>query len=104
MMSRAERMMKTSTWAAAFAAAVILKAASVAAAADASPAPVLPADPDSTTHHSIVLDGRTIQYSATAGTIALKDEKGVATGRMFYVAYTQDGVANRSDRPVTFFY
>ena len=93
------------------AAAFGLAAAAAGAMAFASPAwaaapaaPALPADRDSTTHHSIVLGGRTIRYAATAGTITLKDEKNVSTARMFYVAYTEDGVTDESRRPVTFFY
>jgi carboxypeptidase C (cathepsin A) len=80
---------------------LLASAARAAAPPDAS---VLPADPDATTHHTLVIDGRTIPYSATAGTIALKDEKGATTARMFYVGYTEDGVTDRSRRPVTFFY
>lgn len=90
---------------AATAAAFALLAAAPAFAADPSPSPSYPpADPDSTTHHTIVLDGRTIPYAATAGTIALKSDKGDTTARMFYVAYTEDGVTDKSRRPVTFLY
>ena len=85
-------------------AALIAVAWAPSAAAGAPAPPPLPADRDSTTHHSIVLDGRSIRYAATAGTITLKDEKNVSSARMFYVAYTEDGVADESHRPVTFFY
>ena len=76
--------------------------------AEPSPAPtatpkVEPAVPDAVTHHSIRLDGKRIAYTARAGSIALHDDSGALTARIFYVAYTADG-ANLSRRPVTFFY
>lgn len=60
--------------------------------------------PDSVTHHSIQLDGKAIEYSATAGTIALKNSKNETTATMFYVGYTQDAVTDINHRPVTFLY
>ncbi|MGH8273480.1 MAG: S10 family peptidase [Gammaproteobacteria bacterium] len=56
------------------------------------------------THASIAIDGNTIRYTATAGTIILRNKKNQPTGSMFYVAYTKDGVSNLADRPVTFLY
>lgn len=53
------------------------------------------------THHSIVLDGRTIHYTATAGHLILSNGKGEQTASMFYIAYTADG-ADARKRPVTF--
>jgi len=55
------------------------------------------------THHQIVVGGRTIVYTATAGNLIVKDDKGKPLTSMFYAAYTQDG-ADRSRRPVTFLY
>ncbi|HVA28400.1 MAG TPA: hypothetical protein VNF68_09490 [Candidatus Baltobacteraceae bacterium] len=55
------------------------------------------------THHQIVLGGKTVDYTATAGTLILKDEKGKPEASVFYVAYTRDG-ADRNKRPVTFLY
>lgn len=62
----------------------------------------------SVTKHSITLDGRTIHYTVTAGTIILKeeteeDEKSAgskAKASIFFVAYVRDGV--RTNRPITF--
>ena len=68
------------------------------------PAPPPPASSDAVTHHTVVVDGKTLPYSATAGTITLKDGKGNPTARMFYVGYTLDGVSDKSTRPVTFLY
>jgi len=51
-----------------------------------------------------VIGGRTIPYSATAGTLTIRDDDGKPTGSFFYVAYTADGDGHGSRRPVTFFY
>jgi len=60
--------------------------------------------PDSVTKGSVTIDGQRVDYTATAGTIILKNEAGKPTGSMFYVAYVKDGVKDRTQRPVTFFY
>ncbi|NNM98300.1 MAG: peptidase S10 [Candidatus Eremiobacteraeota bacterium] len=59
--------------------------------------------PDAVTEHSIVLDGKRIQYTARAGTIVLRNEQHQPTLRMFYVAYTENG-ASPERRPITFLY
>jgi carboxypeptidase C (cathepsin A) len=67
-------------------------------------APATPATtPDAVTHHTIVLGGRTLAYSARAGTITLRTVDDQPTARVFYTAYTLDG-ADLSKRPVTFLY
>lgn len=58
----------------------------------------------SVTDHSIRLNGQTIPYKATAGTIILKNEKDEPTASMFYVAYTRSDVQDPSRRPIAFFY
>ena len=58
----------------------------------------------SVTHGSVLIDGKRIDYTATAGTIILKNKHGKPTASMFYVAYTKDGVRNPGRRPVTFAY
>ena len=63
----------------------------------------LPAYPDVTTPHTIAVGGKTIAYTARAGTIALRDENGQVTARVFYTAYIADG-ENPLTRPVTFLY
>ncbi len=55
------------------------------------------------TQHTISLGGKSIAYTARAGTIALENDKGEVTCRMFYTAFTADGVDPRT-RPVTFLY
>ena len=53
-------------------------------------------------HHAVTIDGKTIAYTATAGTLTLRDDEGKAIASMFYVAYTADGGGRT--RPVTFLY
>ncbi len=62
-----------------------------------------PQERSSVTHHRITIDGRAIAYTATAGTLILKNAKHMPEATVFYVAYTQDG-ADRSARPITFLY
>lgn len=59
--------------------------------------------PDAVTHHMLSLDGKSLAYTARAGTITLKTQKGDPTARMFYTAFTLDN-SDMSTRPVTFFY
>jgi len=76
-----------------------------AAADDASAGPAAAqSSKDSSVHDSLTIGGRAIPYTATAGTITLKDASGAPSCSMFYVAYTADGVVNPAGRPVTFFY
>jgi carboxypeptidase C (cathepsin A) len=71
-----------------------------AAAAEPAEAGVYP---DAVTPHTIVIDGKTIPYTARAGTITLYNEAEQPTSHVFYTAFTADG-ANPSARPVTFVY
>src|SRR5580704_7383521 len=72
------------------------------ASAEASkPALPPPVDTSSITKHSIQINGKSLAYTATAGTLVIqKDAKPWAS--MFYVAYTLDGVQDLSKRPITF--
>jgi carboxypeptidase C (cathepsin A) len=54
------------------------------------------------THASVTIDGKTIPYTATAGTLLIYNKKHQATASVFYIAYTKDGVKDPSTRPVTF--
>ncbi|MDB5427360.1 MAG: peptidase, partial [Phenylobacterium sp.] len=56
------------------------------------------------TRHSVTVGGRTIPYTATAGTLTLRDDDGKPIASMFYVAYTADRAKGEADRPVTFLY
>lgn len=57
-----------------------------------------------TTKHKAVIGGAPIAYTATAGTLVLRDEEGKAKASMFFVAYTRDGVQDLAKRPITFTY
>ena len=58
----------------------------------------------SVTQHSIRLGGETIPYTATAGYILLKNDKGEPTGLMYSAAYTRSDVKDLSRRPISFLY
>jgi carboxypeptidase C (cathepsin A) len=57
--------------------------------------------PDSTTKQTLELPGRTLAFTATAGSIRLFDGKGEPQADIAYTAYQLDG-ADRAARPVTF--
>jgi carboxypeptidase C (cathepsin A) len=59
--------------------------------------------PDSTTTHTLVLPGRTLAFTATAGSIRLFDDKGEPQADIVYTSYQLDGV-DRASRPVTFLF
>src|SRR5215468_3226368 len=59
--------------------------------------------PDSTTRQTIELPGRSLSFSATAGSIRLFDDKGEPQADIAYTAYQLDG-ADRATRPVTFLF
>lgn len=54
-------------------------------------------------HGAVTVGGQRIAYTATAGTLTIRDDDGKPTASYFYTAYTRDGSA-REQRPVTFFY
>lgn len=62
----------------------------------------LPEERQSVTQHRVTVDGETIRYTATAGTLFLRDDDGEPEASIFYVAYTRDGVDDAAERPVTF--
>ena len=63
----------------------------------------IPAETKVETKHDWTAGLRPVHYTATAGTLQIKDDEDKVIGTMFYVAYTEDGVAAGS-RPVTFLY
>lgn len=57
----------------------------------------------SVTKHSIIINGKKIDYTATAGLMPLKEKDGKTTSaHIFFIAYTKDGVTDSAKRPVTF--
>jgi carboxypeptidase C (cathepsin A) len=69
-------------------------------AKSAAATPLLPHD--AVTHHKIRLGGEEIAYTATAGTLPLRDDKGEKQADIFYVAFLRDGVADPGTRPITY--
>ncbi|MBN3805145.1 peptidase S10 [Paraburkholderia sp. Ac-20336] len=67
--------------------------------------PAIPVPPETTsvTTHSLRLDGRKLDYTATAGNLLLHDKTGAANASVFYVAYTVPG-KTPATRPVTFLF
>ena len=53
---------------------------------------------------SVTVAGRTIGYTATPGTLTIRDDDGEAVASMFYVAYVADRAKGAAPRPVTFAY
>ncbi|MDE3181772.1 MAG: peptidase S10 [Acidobacteriota bacterium] len=54
------------------------------------------------THHEITVHGRTLNYTATAALMPIRDPQGNLQAHMFYIAYTLDGESSPSTRPLTF--
>jgi carboxypeptidase C (cathepsin A) len=70
----------------------------------AGPGPAVGGDVDETpvvTKHSINLDGKTLNYTATVAQMPLKNAAGDTEAHIFYMAYTLDGV-DKAQRPLTF--
>lgn len=84
-----------------------------AAAQEARQAPQAPAankagkeaellpDKPAVTQHTARINGQAISYTAEAGWLPIR-EAGKLTAKMFYVAYTRDGVQDLSTRPLIF--
>src|SRR5258708_9064897 len=69
-----------------------------------------PADQISITHHRAKIGRKQIAYMVTCGTLVMKEEaekEGKSEGekaraKVFFIAYTLDGAADKATRPVTF--
>ncbi|MEO5625121.1 MAG: peptidase S10 [Dokdonella sp.] len=65
----------------------------------------IPPEKTAVSHGSVDIGGRTIHYTATAGSVLIRDDKeNKPNASVFYVAYTADVGKNTSTRPVTFLY
>ncbi|MBK9152935.1 MAG: peptidase S10 [Chloracidobacterium sp.] len=66
--------------------------------------PVLPTDePPVVTKHSARVGGRQLNYTVTTGFLPIRNAvSGETEGRMFYMAYTLDGVSDKRSRPLMF--
>lgn len=54
----------------------------------------------STTRHTIRIGGQPVAYTATTGTLVLRDDQGRALASFFYVYYTRDGITDLTKRPI----
>jgi carboxypeptidase C (cathepsin A) len=69
-------------------------------AAASAATPVDLKETTSVTRHTIAVGGQRIAYTATAGTIVLRDDKQKPEASVFYVSYTRDDVTDRAKRPM----
>jgi carboxypeptidase C (cathepsin A) len=76
------------------------KAAPAKPADDKAALPPLPADAH--VEQTMQLDGRTLHYTATVGTLPVRDKEGKISGDVVFTAYTMDGPKDGPARPVTF--
>lgn len=58
----------------------------------------------SVTKHSITINGKLINYTATAGALILRNENNEGIALFGYTAYTKDGENEMGKRPITFAY
>lgn len=68
-------------------------------------APPIPEEITSKTQHAVTIQGENVEYTATAGTMILKEEEEEgekAKASVFYIAYTKNGVEDPSQRPLTY--
>src|SRR4051812_6511546 len=56
----------------------------------------------SITHHTLQTAGGSLAYTATAGYMPMKDEHDSVKARLFFTAYTKDGVSDPGTRPILF--
>ena len=69
------------------------------------PGPAVGGEVDETpvvTKHSITLNGKTLNYTATVAQMPLKDAAGETEAHIFYMAYTLDSATDAAKRPLTF--
>jgi carboxypeptidase C (cathepsin A) len=71
------------------------------------PEPLPPLPPDASVAQTATIDGQTLHYTATVGTIPLyniidPNKPEMKTGEVVFTSYILDGVKNLADRPVTF--
>ena len=51
------------------------------------------------TNHSVNIDGKSVPYKATTGTLPVWDEDGKPIAGLFYTYYERSDVSNRDGRP-----
>lgn len=63
-----------------------------------------PEEKSSVTKGSVRIGGQQINYTATAATYIIRADDGTPKATFFFVAYTKDGVADKTKRPLSFVY
>lgn len=63
-----------------------------------------PEDQSAVSHGSVRVGGQTINYTATTGTLILKNKDDKPIASMSYVAYVKSGEKGADHRPITFLY
>jgi carboxypeptidase C (cathepsin A) len=56
----------------------------------------------SVSKHSVTIGGEVVDYTVTTGTMPLLDIQGEQDAYIFYIAYTKDGVKDKTKRPLMF--
>ena len=64
----------------------------------------VPKSEQSVTRNTVTIGGTAIDYTATAGTLVVRNAKDEPYASIGYVAYTKNGVADPAKRPLTFAY
>ena len=62
----------------------------------------LPTPESSITQHHVTLRGKSIEYTATAGTLIIRDDEDKPTAGIGYVAYVASAGKGGGARPITF--
>lgn len=62
----------------------------------------IPLESAVTTSHTVTVNGRSIPYTATAGTLPVYDPEGKAVAAVFYVYYERSDVTEKDTRPLSF--
>ncbi len=62
----------------------------------------IPLESAVTTQHSVTVNGQSIPYNATAGTLPVYDAQGKAVAAVFYVYYQRSDVTDKTNRPLMF--
>jgi carboxypeptidase C (cathepsin A) len=79
-----------------------LPAAVATPSAPAGVKEAVPIEQLSVTSHALKATGKTLEYTATAGHLLLKDDSGKAKASVFFIAYVKSPLENPAGRPLTF--
>ncbi|MDI6849386.1 MAG: peptidase S10 [Candidatus Saccharicenans sp.] len=73
-----------------------------AQAREAKKPPLPEPRPFSVTRHQVLIEGKVVPYTATAGELTVLKQNETPGASMFFVAYTRDEVKDKSTRPIMF--